>query len=578
MAVESASLSRRALLRGALALAGGGLGLLAACAPAAPAPPTATSALAPAAPSTARPAASPVAPIAAASPSPVSGAAVPGATGGQIPYGSAQEPTRVNTLTSNLVVDFEIAQMVYSFLVRVNDQLEFVPDLASEVPTVQNGGISTDGKTVTFKLRPNVTWHDGQPLSAEDVKFTHELVLDPKTQSRTLAGYSSVEQVQTPDPHTVVFTLKEPFPGFIETWAYTNILPKHLWQGQDPNTTQLNRQPVGSGAFKLTEFTTGQRIVLERNPSYFKPGLPKVDAIVYRIVPDANTLLAQVQTGEVKLRFKYPTTQVPVIQNLPGVTFMRTPALNDWRIWLNVRKPIFQDVRVRQALSYGIDRQGIIDTVYKGLLTPAYTYISPRVWAYNPNAPKYPFDQAKAKALLDEAGWTPGPDGIRQKDGTPLAFEIWNITGEQERVQVLQIIQARWKEIGVDMTIKPTDASTLFGAAVPQTTFDAYYSFWLTGVDPVDRNTLYLSDSKANTTGYANPEMDQVLKQAASTVDQDQRKQLYFKAQDIEGRDQPILHLFWIEQFDTAQGVLNVRPNPSTQTNFWNAEEWALAG
>jgi peptide/nickel transport system substrate-binding protein len=576
MAFESPTLSRRALLRGgALAVAGAGLGLLAACAPAAPAAPTATPA---AAPPAAKPAASPMAPVAAASPSADSGAAVPSAIGGQIPYGSAQEPTRINTLTSNLVVDFEVAQMVYSFLIKVSDRLEFVPDLAMHVPTIQNGGISADGQTITFKLRPNMTWHDGRPLTADDVKFTHELVLDPRTQARTLAGYSSVDQVKTPDPQTVVFTLKEPFPAFLETWAYTNILPRHLWQDQDPNTTQLNRQPVGSGAFKLTEFTTGQWIVLERNPGYFKPGLPKVDSIVYKIVPDANALLAQVQTGEVKLRFKYPATQVPAIQNLPGVTFMRTPALNDWRIWLNVRKSVFQDVRVRQALSYGVDRQGIIDNVYKGLLTPAYTYISPRVWAHNPNAPKYPFDQVKAKALLDEAGWTPGPDGIRRKDATPLAFEIWNISGEQERVQVLQLIQARWKEIGVDMTIKPTDASTLFGSAVPQTAFDAYYSFWLTGVDPVDRNTLYLSDSKANTTGYANPEMDRVLKQAASTVDQEQRKQLYFKAQEIEGRDQPILHLFWIEQFDTEQSILNVKPNPSTQTNFWNAEEWALAG
>jgi peptide/nickel transport system substrate-binding protein len=317
--------------------------------------------------------------------------------------------------------------------------------------------------------------------------------------------------------------------------------------------------------------------VLDKNADYFKPGLPRVDSVVYEIVPDANTLLAKVQTGEVRLRFKYPTTQVPVIQNLPGVDFMRTPALNDWRIWLNNRQPIFQDKRVRQALSYGIDRQGISDAVYRGLLAPAYTYISPRVWAYNSNAPKYPFDQAKAKVLLDEAGWAPGPDGVRQKDGTRLSLEIMNITGEQERVQVLQLIQARWKDIGVEMAIRPTDAATLFGSAVPQTTFDAYYSFWLTGVDPVDRNAIYLSDSKANTTGYANPEMDRVLKEAATTIDQERRKQLYARAQEIEGEDQPILHLFWIEQFDTAQGIQNVKPNPSTQTNFWNAGEWALA-
>jgi peptide/nickel transport system substrate-binding protein len=152
-----------------------------------------------------------------------------------------------------------------------------------------------------------------------------------------------------------------------------------------------------------------------------------------------------------------------------------------------------------------------------------------------------------------------------------------NVAGEQERVQVLQLIQARWKEIGVDMSIKPTDVATLFGSAVPQTSFDAYYSFWLTGVDPSDRNALYLSDSKANTTGYGNPSMDKVLTEAASTTEQAKRKQLYAQAQQIEGEDQPILHLFWIEQFDTTQGVANIKPNPTTQTNFWNAEEWTVA-
>jgi peptide/nickel transport system substrate-binding protein len=548
------ALSRRKLLKiSASAAAGLGLlGVLQACAPAASPGTSAGTATA---------------------------AAVAGKSGGSVVYGYGAEPAKINMLLSNLIVDYDAAQLVYSFLVKVNDKLEFIPDLAVDVPTKANGGVSADGLTYTFKLRSGVKFHDGQPLTSADVKFTQDLMVDPKTQARTRVGYSSVGSVETPDANTVVFKLKETFPAFLEVVAYTNILPQHLWAGKDVNTDVLNREPVGSGPFKFKERLSGQRVGFTRNADYYRTGLPKLDDVVFKVVPDANALLAQIQTGEIQATQRLPTQHVAAVTALAGqgVTLFRTQALADYRIWLNVKKPALQDVRVRQALSFAIDRQGIIDNVIKGYGKIASGYIPPQVWAADSSLQPYAYDPAKAKSLLATAGWTAGADGILQKNGAKLSLQVWNVTGVAERLQVLQFIQAQWKTVGVDMVIAPTDSATLFGSTVPDGKFDGYYGYWTNNIDPALLNTFYLSSSSANTTGYANAEMDKVLIDAASLVDQDKRKPLYVTAQQIEYRDQPMLHLYWVTQFDVAHSILNFKPNMSFQTASWNVEEWALS-
>jgi peptide/nickel transport system substrate-binding protein len=500
-----------------------------------------------------------------------------GRTGGSVVYGYGTEPAKINMLLSNLIVDYDAAQLVYSFLVKVNDKLEFTPDLATEVPTKANGGVSADGLTYTFKLRPGVKFHDGKPLTSADVKFTQDLMVDPKTQARTRVGYSSVASVTTPDDATVIFKLKETFPAFLEVLAYTNILPKHLWEGKDVNTDVLNREPVGSGPFKFKERVSGQRVTFARNADYYRTGLPKLDEVVFKNVPDANALFAQIQTGEVQSTQRLSTQFVAPVKALSGVTVFQTQALADYRIWLNNKKPALQDARVRQALSYAIDRQGIISSVLNGYGKVAAGYIPPQVWAADASIAPYAFDPSKAKALLTEAGWTAGSDGVLQKAGTRLSLEVWNVTGVNERLQVLQFIQQQWKAVGAEMIIKPTDSATLFGSIVPDGKFDGYYGYWTNNIDPALLNTFYLSGSSGNTTGYANPALDKILTDAAALVDQDKRKPLYAQAQQIEFRDVPMLHLYWVQQFDVARGILNFKPNMSFQTASWNVEEWALA-
>jgi peptide/nickel transport system substrate-binding protein len=245
---------------------------------------------------------------------------------------------------------------------------------------------------------------------------------------------------------------------------------------------------------------------------------------------------------------------------------------------MNHTKAPFNDKKVRQALAYGVDKEGIAKNLLKGLVEPAWQLVSPLSWAYNPNVVKHKFDQAKAKQLLDEAGWKPGADGIREKDGNKLSFEIMNIAGEQERVQILSFIQRQWKEIGVDAKIKMADVATMWGNALPKRTYEMAYSYTGRQADP-DISGWYLSPNKNpqyNYAGYSNPDVDKMLTDALQTVDQNKRKDLYFKAQEIVADDVVYLFLFWL----TNHTVLNKRvqgykPAPA-YCEFWNADEWWL--
>ncbi len=569
-------ISRRDLLRRVAFLIGGvsvAGPLLEACAPA----PSQPSQAAPAA--TSASGAAPAAPALGATAAPA--AAQPRA-GGTYTHGSQQEPDRIWGPITGLTVSNEIEQLVNGSLVRIDDKLQYVPYLATEVPTLENGGISKDGLTYTFKLRKNVRWHDGQPFTSKDVKFTYDVIMMQGVDVRGRVGWDQIDKVDTPDDYTVVYHFKSIDAPFLGRVVIANVLPQHILgglSGDAINKHQWFRAPVGVGPYKFKEWVPGSYISLVKNPDYFKKGQPYFDAVIYKIVPDANSLLNQLQTGEIDSRVRLNNEHVDIVKGMKNVHLVSVPSVTPWLLWMNNTKPPFNDESVRQALAYGFDKQGIAKTLLKGYVEPAWQLVSPLSWAYNPNVVKHKYDPNKAKQILDGAGWKPGSDGIREKDGNKLSFEILNIAGEQERVQILSFIQAQWKDIGVDAKIKAVDVGTMWGNALPKRDYQMAYSYTGRQADP-DVAGWYMSPDRKpayNFAGYSNPQVDDLLTQALQTVDRNKRKELYFKVQEIVADDVVYLFLFWLANHTALNNrVQGYKPGPG-YVEFWNADEWWLS-
>lgn len=498
--------------------------------------------------------------------------------GGELIIGSIQEPDSLNPWLTGLTVGMEVESMIYESLTRVDPAGSHVPALAVEVPSVENGGISEDLTVYTYTLRNDVNWHDGTPFTASDVVFTYEAIANPEVNARSRSGFELIESVEATDDHTVVFQLKEPSVVFLETWGYRGILPKHIFESEDMNTSEYNRAPsVGTGPYKFVEWVSGDRIVLERNESYYRDGA-YIERIDYRIVPNSDTLLTMLETGEIDMRFVLTAEHVPIARELGDYEVFATPAHSYFHFTINNTDPILGDKRVRQALTHGLDKRQITETVLQDLVEPHGSPIATPSWAYVDHTDLFPFDPDRAKALLEEAGWQEGEDGIRTKDGERLALELLNIAGDSERLQIVQLCQAMWKEIGAEVNINQVDAATFVAGMVEQN-YQWAYGFWGFSVDPSGYNERWLSTSAGHWLNYDNPETDTLLLDALKTPDRTVRMEKYARFQEIVAEDATNIWLYNRIFFDAvATRVRGFVPNASSATNMWNVHEWWLDG
>jgi peptide/nickel transport system substrate-binding protein len=549
-------LSRRTLLKlggataGTLALAP----LLAACAPA---------------PAGQAPAAG----APAATPAP---AATGPRVGGELVIGSIQEPDSMNPWLTGLTVGLEVEAMIYESLTRVDPAGNHVPMLAAEVPSLQNGGVSEDLLTYTYTLRDDVTWHDGEPFTAADVVFTYQAIADPSVNARSRTGFELIESVNAVDDHTVVFNLREPNGAFIETWAYRGILPRHIFENEEMNTSAYNRAPtVGTGPYRFVEWVSGDRIVLERNEDYYREG-GYIDRIEYRIIPSSDTLLTMLETGEIDMRFALSAEHTIIARELDEYTVFATPAHAYFHFTINNADPILRDVRIRQALTYGLNKRTITETVLKNLVEPHGSPVARPSWAYVDHTDRFAFDPDQATALLEEAGWAEGGDGVRTRDGDRLSLDLLNIAGDSERLQIVQLAQAMWRDIGVEVNIQQVDAPT-FVAAMTSQNYTFAYGFWGFSVDPSSYNERWLSTSAGHWLNYDNPEIDRLLLDALAILDREERAALYAQFQERVVEDATNIWLYNRVHFDAVKNrVQGFVPNPSNATNMWNAHEWWL--
>jgi peptide/nickel transport system substrate-binding protein len=510
--------------------------------------------------------------------------------GGRVVVAHRQEPDRFWEPISGLSVAHEVGEAMNHPLVGINDQNNYFPILLTELPTVQNGGLSEDSLTWTLHLRNGVKWHDGEPFTSADVKFTYDMMMLEGTDVRSRVGWDSIESCETPDDYTVIFKFNEVDAPFLWRLTAVAMLPEHILSGltaEEFNAHEWFRAPVGTGPFMFKEWVAGDHITLVKNPDYFIEGQPYLDEVVYRVVPDANTLLNMTETGEVDVQFRVQDDLAELLDGMDDVERITVQSLTPWLIWINNNHPLLKDVRTRQALAYGFDKEVICEKVFRGLSEAADGVISPQLWAYNPDIKEFRLDPEKAKALLEEVGWKDEDgDGVREahgvegvEDGTPLEFETANIAGEQIRVQLLSLVHAQWKDIGIQAEINLVDVATMFGDMHPNNNFETSYSYIGRYVDP-DIGSLYLDRDKFNNmnnyVGYSNPKVDDLIVASQQTADLDKRTEYLQEAQAIIAEEVPQLFIGWRANTTAVNTrVQGYKPAPG-YNEMWNVVEWWL--
>jgi peptide/nickel transport system substrate-binding protein len=507
---------------------------------------------------------------------------------GQAVIGLSQEPTVFNPLMLHIEVDEGVYFNLFSPLWRVDPKGQFVPDLVAEVPTVENGGISADGLNWRIKLRPDVKWHDGTPFTAEDVKFNIELINNPNFRAGRRAGHELVRDIKVVSPTELTWRMEKAYAPYPAILSWTFLVPKHiLGTAADPNTAPFNNSPVGTGPFKWVERVPGDHIMLAAHEAYHGEG-PYLERLVFKYVPDLTVLYTQFRTGDVDYIGIQGITadHYDEAKTLAERNVMPVPQPFIENIALNQGLPQFQDPAVREALYLAMDKKSIIEAIYYGLPTPTESFLPAQSWAFNPDLPQHSYDPAKARQILDDAGWVPGADGVREKKGVRLEFVNSTTAGNHVREQAQQFLQQNWQEIGAKMNISNLPAAVMWGDYWMMSKFETAMVGigFMIGPDP-DASDFFSSRSIGaqggtgqNTTQYKSAEVDALLQEGASTVEPEKRKAIYQKMQTVTRRDLPYLPIFQYAMVQgTKAGLTGFTPNVNVQENCWNANTWYWA-
>ncbi len=466
------------------------------------------------------------------------------AYGDIIIQGSIGDASNLIAMLASDSASHEIASLCYNGLVKYDKDLKLVGDLA------ESWDVSDDKLTITFHLRKGVKWQDGVEFTAEDVMFGYQTIIDPNTPTAYAGDFQEVEKAEVVDRYTFRVKYKKPFAPGLASWNYLIVLPAHILKGKDITRSELVRNPMGTGPYKLKEWKTGEKIVLVSNHDYFE-GRPYIDGVIYRIIPDLATMFLELKAGNIDYMGLTPTqylrqTDTPKFKK----NFRKYKYLSFSYTYLgyNLLNPKFQDRRVRQAISYAIDKEEIIEGVLLGLGEVATGPYKPGTWQYNPDVKRYPYNPEKAKELLREAGWidTNG-DGIIEKDGKPFEFTVITNQGNDQRKKVAEIIQRRLSEVGIKMKIRILEWATFINEYIDKKKFEATILGWTIGQDPDLFDVWHSSKThfkELNFISYKNKEVDRLIMEGRHTFDLEKRKRAYFRIQEILAEDQPYTFLY----------------------------------
>lgn len=491
--------------------------------------------------------------------------------GGKILMGSIGEPSNLIPYLASDSASAEVAGLLYTSPLEYDKNFNIIKCAAEEWE------VSEDGTFMRFKLKEGLVWQDGHPLTADDVTFTYNLMIDPKTPTAYAADFLNVKEYRQTGPLSFEVRYDAPYARAAITWMHP-ILPRHVLEHENIASTRYARNPIGAGPFKLKSWEPGSRIVLEANERYFK-GRPYLDEVIYRIIPDTTTMFLEARAG--RLDFV----------GLSPQQYLRQTGGEWWEkhwnkykylasgytyLGLNQKSPFFQDRRVRQALSCAVDRQGIIKGALLGMGEAAFGPYKPGTWVYNTSLKPYDYDPERARRLLAEAGWLPGKDGVLEKDGLRFEFTILVNQGNNERIKVAVILQQMFRAVGVKVSIRTVEWAAFLKEFVNTRKFDALILAWNILDDP-DIFDVWHSSAAAgnglNFVGFCNEEVDRLLERGRASADRAERKRLYDRFQQILHEEQPYLFLYVPYSLPMVQSRFRgIEPAPAGIT--YNFDRW----
>ncbi len=455
----------------------------------------------------------------------------------------------------------DIAELTMAYLARYDRDNKPAPELATIIPTQTNGGISKDGKTITWHLRRGVKWSDGVPFNADDVVFSTKAVLNPANNEVGRDGWNLISKVDEPDKYTVVYHLTKPYASYLPTFFGTAganpcILPQHLL-GNLPNINHAayNAKPVGIGPFRVVQWRRGDAVEMEANPYYWR-GQPKLKHITFRLIPSFDTTLTALQTGEVNL---WPVISSAYIDRLKAISTLQTIVQDSYyftHIDFQVKRSIVSDPLVREAIRYAIDRPEQIRKINHGYGIAQESMIPPSNPLHPTDIPSFGYDPAKAMQLLERDGWKPGPGGIRIRNGTRLSLTFPYYTGSSSADQIVELVRQQLKAVGVEVQTRKY-APALFFAPVQDNgivysgKYDMTTYSW--SADPNgDLSNIYecnqIPPNGQNAIRYCNPELDKLLEQYKRTYDFEQHKKILDREVKLILGDVPTI-VTYIPQF-----------------------------
>lgn len=515
------------------------------------------------------------------------GAEVPEAEryGGTATIGLFGDISSLNSLTSSDAnANNVMRDILLMTLVKYDEQLNPVPYLAESWDTVRVAGDSLD---LTFRLRRDVKWHDGQPTTAEDVRFTFERAITPETAFPNISGFAEYSRsVQLVDPYTIRFRLR-PHSDFLDIWYQTAIMPEHLL-GDVPPAQLLNHpfgttSPTGNGPFRFVRRVPNVEWVFEANPDFPEAlgGRPYLDRVVIRVVPEMTTLLTELLTGSIDMYVGANPDQAAQIEAAPNTRLVASPYRQWVFVGLNTRRPMFRDARVRRAIGMAINRQEIVDALLFGYGEIARGTLTPAHWAFDREDPRtvIPYDTAGARRLLAEAGWVDRDrDGILENaQGADFRFEVITNQGNEVREDILEIVQADLRPLGIVAQPRLVEWNTMRARLQErEREFDAVVSGWVNYFRQDDRDILHSRhvDAPYQYVGYSNPRADVLMDTLAVITDREQARPLWKEWQRILTQDAPYIPLYIPQRLnglsERLQGVdIDVRGEWISIKDWW---------
>jgi peptide/nickel transport system substrate-binding protein len=418
-------------------------------------------------------------------------------------YATAEDIQTLNTALGQQTTLGLMSSLTAAWLIKWDHQNRPIPEIATQVPTQANGGVSADGLTITYHLRKGVRWSDGTPLNGDDIVWSIHAILNPANNVVSRTGWDLIKRIDEPNKYTVILHLSKPYAPFVVVFfssagANPSILPEHiLAQYPNMNNAPFNALPIGAGPFMYKAWNRGQDVVMVPNPYYWH-GQPKLTEIDFEIIPDRNTLTTQLQAHALDMWYPVPGSYFVHLESLPGFTYIRQPAYYYNHLDFNVTRPGVSDPIVRRALEYALDRKTLIAKIGRGVGILQEEPAPRSAPYYDPNIPLVPFDIAKANQILDADGWTRGPDGIRAKNGVRLDLQLATSAGTQDTDNQITLIQQWWKQIGVSLDVRRYETPQLFapvqdGGIIYGGKWDIVLFAW--GDDPIgDYSFIYACD------------------------------------------------------------------------------------